>query len=112
MADDTFGTACLSDTLFSEFWPASLPQLTEIPSYMHIPLSDGSLSGFPSFYGDFPVLSNPQVHFPFPQQEAVHGGYSHDTLYASFNDFRLGDDEFSHLDLDFTTFMTALDRYY
>ncbi len=64
MADDTFGTACLSDTLFSEFWPASLPQLTEIPSYMHIPLSDGSLSGFPSFYGDFPVLSNPQVHFP------------------------------------------------
>ena len=79
---------------------------------MHIPLSDACASGFPSFNDDFPVIFNPQVHFPLPQQEAVHGGYSHDTLYAAFNDSRLGDADFSHLDLDFTSFMTALDQYY
>lgn len=112
MADNTVDIALLAHTSLSGDWPTSFPQSIEPPVYMLTPLSAASLSQLPSFDDDFSGLFDPQFLPALPHQDAVYSGYSDDTLYAAFNDSRLDDADSSHLDLDFTSFMTAIDQYY
>ncbi|KJA25128.1 hypothetical protein HYPSUDRAFT_65071 [Hypholoma sublateritium FD-334 SS-4] len=114
MADITLGAPLFADASFSGNWPTSFLQSIERPLYMltGTPLSAASIPQSPIFDDDFSGLFDPWFLPVLPQQDAVYGGYSNDTLYAAFNDSRLGGADSSHLDLAFTSFMTAIDQYY